>query len=124
MPRPSLGPGQPWDQSHSAGVTGQGADAGGHKPSAGAGGGCHTDLGGENSAELDEGQGVKKAHWWEWRRRLEITALAWGLLIMNLTQNLLVAMFYHFFPTSLAFSALLEFWFFVVLCVCLLKLRK
>ena len=68
MPRPSLGPGQPWAQSHSAGVTGQGADAGGHKPSAGAGGGCHTDLGGENSAELDEGQkGVRGP-----------TVLSWG----------------------------------------------
>ena len=65
---------------------------------------------------------MKKAHWWERRRRLEIPALAWGLLIMNLTQNLLVAMFYHFFPTSFAFSALSEFWF-VVLCV-LVKVKK
>ena len=69
------------------------------------------------------GTRVKKVHWWKWRNYLEIPALAWGLLIMNLTQNLLVAMFYNFFPTSFAFSALSDFWFFVILCVCLLKLR-
>ena len=77
MPRPSLGPGQPWAQSHSEGglsrCGGAGADAGGHRPSAGAGGGCHTDLAAENSAELDKGQkGVGGPTVLSWRRGFQV----------------------------------------------------
>lgn len=56
------------------------------------------------------------------RRPLGNSCFSLSLLIMNLTQNLLVAMFYNFLPL-LPFSLVKFSFFLAVLCVCLLKLK-